>query len=174
MKRNLKAILSLLSVISVLSVFGAGFATAQNVHVKRTPTFTDNGITLSANLCLAGLGNCDLSVMLTVNDAPTATTCTNQGGNQSPGQNPGDVTVSGVTTIPASAIKNGNVCVPVTTQAPANPTTQEAGCPNGNWSAAIVDIIFSGKLATFTVTQAAPCDTTAHTFTFTIPTLSNP
>ena len=174
MKDNLKVILSLLSVFSVLSVVGAGFATAQNVHVKRAPTFTDNGVTLSSTLCLAGLGNCDLTVQLTVNDAGTQTTCTNQGGNQAPGQNPGNVTVTGVTTIPAGAIKNGNVCVPVTTQAPTNPTPQEAGCPNGNWSAAIADVIFSGKIATFIVTQVVPCDTTPHQFTFTIPTLSNP
>jgi hypothetical protein len=120
------------------------------------------------------LGNCNLTVQLIVDGAGVQTTCTNQGGNQAPGQNPGDVTVAGVTTIPAGAIKNGNVCVPVTTQAPANPTPQEAGCPNNNWSAAITDVIFSGKTARFIVTQAAPCDTTPHEFDFTIPTLSNP
>jgi len=174
MKHHLRPILSLLSVISVLFVFGTGFATAQNVHVKKAPTFIDNGVMLSGNLCLSGLGNCDLSVTLTVDNAGVTTTCTNQGGNQAPGQNPGDVTVSGVTTIPKGAIKNGNVCVPVTTQAPANPTPDEAGCPSANWSAAIADVIFSGKTANFIVTQAAPCDTTPHVFTFTIPTLSNP
>ena len=174
MKHHLRPILSLLSVISVLFVFGTGFATAQNVHVKKTPTFIDNGVTLSSNLCLSGLGNCDLSVTLTVDNAGVLATCTNQGGNQAPGQNPANVTVAGVTTVPKDAIKNGNVCVPVTTQAPANPTPDEAGCPNGNWSAAITDVIFSGKIATFTVKQATPCDTAPHVFTFTIPTLFNP
>jgi hypothetical protein len=173
MKHNRRPILSLLSVISVLSFFGTGFATAQNIHVKKAPTFADNGLTLSSTICVAGLGNCDLTVTLSVSNAGTATTCTNQGGNQAPGQNPGSVTVAGVATEPADAIKNGNVCVPVTTVAPANPTPAEAGCPNGNWSAAITDVIFSGKTATFTVSQGAPCNTSA-TFTFPIPTLSNP
>jgi hypothetical protein len=174
MKHNPKPILSLLSVISVLSFFGIGVATAESVHVKKAPTFSDNGVTLTGILCLAGLGNCDLTVTLSVANADVTTTCTNQGGNQAPGQNPGEVTVVGVTQVPAGAIKNGNVCVPVTTQAPANPTPAEAGCPNNNWSAAITDVIFSGKVATFTVQQSAPCDTTPHVFTFTIPTLSNP
>src|SRR5690349_12442345 len=101
MKHNRRPILSLLSAISVLSVVGTGFATAENVHVKKAPTFTDNGVTLTGTLCLSGLGNCDVTVTLSVSDAGTQTACTNQGGNQAPGQNPGNVTVAGVTTEPA-------------------------------------------------------------------------
>jgi len=168
MKHNRKPILSLLSVISVLSVFGTGVATAQNVHVKGSPTFSDLGTTLNSTICFAGLGNCDLTVQLVVTSAGSATTCTNKGGTQAPGQNPGNVTVTGAVAVPASDIKNGNVCVPITTTAPANPTAAEAGCPNGNWSAAITDVIFSGATTTYFVTQAAPCNTSAQ-FSFTIP-----
>jgi hypothetical protein len=160
--------------ISVLSIFGAGVATAQNVHVNKAPTFTDNGLTLTSTICFQGLGNCDLTVTLSVDKAGTATTCTNKGGNQAPGQNPGDVTVAGVTTVPATEIDNGNLCVTVVTGAPPNPTTAEAGCPSGNWKAAITDVIFSGRTATFTVTQGPACNRSAGPFTFVIPTLSNP
>jgi hypothetical protein len=127
------------------------FVTAAAAAVtNHNPSFTDNGTTLSSTGKLTGLGNGDIFVSLSATGSPT-TTCTNKGGNQAPGQNPANVTVSGGEAIPASEIKNGTVVYSVTTSPPAQPTPQAAGCPGSNWTATITDIAFTS--ATITVTQ---------------------
>jgi hypothetical protein len=133
-----------------VSVFAITATSALAAVTNHNPTFTDNGTTLSSTGKLTGLGNGDIFVSVSATGTPSAT-CTNKGGTQAPGQNPAAVTVTGGESIPASEIKNGTVMYDVTTSPPAQPTAQQAGCPNGNWTAAITDIAFTS--ATVTVTQ---------------------
>jgi len=94
---------------------------AQNAHLKgENPVlFVDNGLTLTATVSYAGLGNFDTLQNVVATANPTAT-CTNPAGaTQPPGQNPAEVNVTGSTAVPAGDIKNGNVTIATTTSPPA-------------------------------------------------------
>ena len=150
MKRITKHVLISAIALSIT----AGVVFAASVHFKQSPptaTRSSDKLTLTVCGALAGLGNGDVTIRVSANANPTAI-CTNQGGNAAPGQNPAQVTVTGATTIPADKIKNGNVSFCVTTSPPPQPTWDQAGCPNSNWSAQITCMAFSG----YTITVEQP------------------
>jgi hypothetical protein len=126
-------------------------ALAASPHVKSGPSFTDNGLTLTATVTYAGLGNFDTTQTLSATGNPTAT-CTNPAGATQPaGQNPAAVTLTGATSVPAKDIKNGNVTLTTTTNAPTSPISGAPGCPNSRWTETITDVAFTS--ATITLSQ---------------------
>ncbi len=148
---------------------------ANSVHLKggkkAKPSFTDNGLTLTAAGELAGLGNGDVLVTLDAIADVTAT-CTNQGGNEAPGQNPAPISVSGAVAIPEEEIKNGNTPFSVTTEAPLTPIPGAPDCPNPNWSEDITDLAFTS--ATITVEQPEGTVVLTVSCTFSEPTSDGP
>ena len=137
-----------LTIILVLAL-GLLLATAQaslavSPHFKKggEPKCTITALSTSSarvtcTATMAGLGNFDVKVTTTVLGSAVYT-CQNNGGNQAPGQNKVLVgPASSTTSIPADAIKNGNLTFttnPVDLTAPTTVSAAVAGCPNDNWT----------------------------------------
>jgi hypothetical protein len=133
--------------VAVLAVVGlfAGPALAASPHLKgNNPiVFTDNGLTLTATVSYAGLGNFDTLQTLNATGDATAT-CTNPAGQtQPPGQNPAPVDTQGATAVPRGDIKNGNVTISTVTNPPTTPIPGAPDCPNPQWTEAITDVAFT-------------------------------
>lgn len=149
-KRVLIVVGTLLLALSLLipAVFAA------SVHIKggknAEPSFTDHGLFLEASGELSGLGYEDVVVAVSA-QADVTSTCTNQGGNQAPGQNPAPLTVTGSQKIPKDELKNGNTPFDVFTVPPDPIIPGAPDCPNPNWTEAIDDLAFTS--ATITVEQ---------------------
>jgi hypothetical protein len=134
-----------------VAAFATAAAVAASPHFLRgstpTCTFSTVGTQTDSVTCsggtIAGLGNGDLQLQLSGSGFATFT-CTNKGGTTAPGQNKVPVSVSPASEIvPGSSVKNGSVTLPsigpATVPTPT-PTSQEAGCPNGNWTASVASI----------------------------------
>jgi hypothetical protein len=122
---------------AIAALLVAGVAFAANAHFIGEPTVTQQNRQLKVCGSVAGLGNENVTVVVS---ATATTTCTNKGGNVPPGQ---VETVSG--TVSNLKPENGRVNFCVTTNAPANP------CPDGmrpisTFSNVSVKIYQGGKL----------------------------
>jgi len=149
--RRLGIITALLTLLMAVS---ASVALAASPHLKGNHpiTFTDNILTLTAQVSYAGLGNFDTLQNLSATASPTGE-CINPGtGEHRPlGQNPAEVEVTGSTAVPAGDIKNGNVTISTTTGAPVTPVVGAPDCPNPRWTENITDMAFTS--ATITLFQ---------------------
>ncbi|MGD8805482.1 MAG: hypothetical protein PVH65_06505 [Chloroflexota bacterium] len=155
----------------VLLLLVAVPVSAASVHLKggknAEPAFYDYGLTLEASGALAGLGNGD--VLITIDAmADVTSTCTNQGGNAAPGQNPAPITVEGSVSIPEEEVKNGNTPFTVLTEAPPTEIEGAPDCPNPNWTETIDDLAFTS--ATITVEQPEGTTVLTVSCTFDPPT----
>ena len=138
-----------LALILALSLATGAFAAS--VHLKggknAEPSFYDGGLTLNASGELSGLGFEDVVVTI-VAEANVTSTCTNNGGNAAPGQNPAPITVTGSEPISKGEIKNGNTPFDVTTEAPPSEIAGAPDCPNPNWTETIDDLAFTSAIIT--------------------------
>ncbi len=97
---------------------------------------------LRANGTLTGLGGYNQGVIaeLVASGIPVVT-CTNQNGNQAPGQNPSQVSVNVEQVVgPQDITQKGTAPINVTA-VPGPITGTQGGCPNDNWTAQI-DFVF--------------------------------
>jgi hypothetical protein len=141
------------SIVAVGLLAGPALAASPHLKGNRPISFNDLGLTLQGTASYAGLGNFDTQQVLTATGNPTAV-CTNPSGKQQPpGQNPAEVTLTGVTAIPASDIKNGNVTITTTTAAPVSPIPGAPDCPGVQWTESITNVAFT--TATISVFQDA-------------------
>jgi hypothetical protein len=124
------------------SEHGPPAALVGSAHFKKggEPSCTFSGTTsipVTCSATLAGLGNQDLNVGLSVSGTALYQ-CQNGGGNTAPGQNRVQIgPATSNTGIPASAIKNGNLTFttnPATLTAAPTVSGAVAGCPNPNWT----------------------------------------
>jgi hypothetical protein len=121
-----------ISIVVAVLVAAVMTATAlAAVTVKQLPTISFNGASATVSGGnFSGLGNTDAIGELTV-DGIANYTCTNKGGNASPGQNPVDAGTGSSGPQSIHADKNGRATVPnitATVTAPPTPSAAEVGC----------------------------------------------
>jgi hypothetical protein len=108
------------------------------------PTFTDMGTTLNVTGNVSGLGNQNLTAVLSATGIASVE-CINPAGNRAPGQ---DTSVSTTGTQSNIQVKNGRATFNVTS---AEPRVSSAACPNNKWRAVVTDVDFTR--ATLTLIQ---------------------
>ena len=138
MKKRIFLLLSILLAVTLLtSTASAGGSVGLNSVTFRPGSLIANGD-------FTGLGGYKLGVSVELAAAgDPVVLCTNQGGNQAFGQNPPKVSASGTQFIgPQQITKKGTA--PLDATAETGPITgTQGGCPNDNWSAEIVTVLWT-------------------------------
>lgn len=121
----------------------AGEALAQSGHFLagggNAVKCVDTGTQVSCTGKVAGLGGTTFEIIVEA-EGLASVECTNPGGNVAPGQDT-IVTVEGGTD-PRPTPRNGQFRFTITTDDP-EPLPPTPTCPNGQWTAEIVDVTFS-------------------------------
>ena len=129
---------------------------AVNVKSYPTATFSGASVTLTGGN-FSGLGSVPAVATLTAFGSATYT-CTNQGGNASPGQNPVPAQGSSGPVGLGNADHNGRgtiTTITATLQAPPTPSAQQVGCGGGgsnNWKVTL-NTLGPATAANLTITQ---------------------
>lgn len=141
-----------LAIAVLFSILAAIGLSAASPHYKPglKPTCTidpSNGVATCSSGTVAGLGNDDVLVVVTVS-GEAGTFCHNPGNSLVvPGQNPAEGSGSGGVLIDADDIKNGTLVIPQIVTGAVTisiPTPREAGCPNGQWTVTLSEVVYSG------------------------------
>jgi len=163
-----KRLLSLLTVLLLTTMVSSPVAAGGNVKLSGVQFSLAS---LVAEGFASGLGNTDVTVELHASGIP-AVLCTNQGGNQAPGQNPPSISASGEQfLVHENYTKNGRSAFFVETEEPQpGLTAKQMGCPNNSWSAAIDFVfwtdatlsVYNTATGALLVTQTYSCVTTRN------------
>ena len=147
-----KKILSLLLTVLLVSALMTSTASAGgNVGLRKVQFSLGNSLDISG--ILTGLGGYEsVKAEFTAVGDPVVT-CISQGGNTAPGQNPSQVSATGVQIV-KEIFKSGTK---IFVEAEPTLTATEGGCPNNNWTANI-DFVFWTH-ATLVVTDLAAPNT---------------
>lgn len=134
-----KKFISILTVLMMVVLLTSTVSAGGNVGL-RSVQFSLGSLDSTATIYGLGGYKQGVYVELAASGTPLVT-CTNQGGNQSPGQNPSKITAIGEQIVgPQQINKKGTALMDVTAE--AGPITAlQGGCPNDNWSA-YIDFVF--------------------------------
>lgn len=146
-----KKILSILGAFLALVIITSTGSAGGNVKLSRVQFSIGS---LEAIGTFHGLGGYSegVTVHLVASGDPYVS-CTNQGGQQAPGQNPTKVTANGIQEITADLItKKGTASLDISAE-PGELSGLEGGCPNNNWAALIEFVDWTN--ATITVYDSA-------------------
>jgi len=170
MRSNMKKkILSLLSALLITTFLTSPVSAGPAIKLFGGA----NNVDWSLGSLVAGgaliVGNTDVKVILEASGVPVVT-CTNQGSNSAPGQNPPNISATGAQTL-LDRTKNGKSPFDVEASPPETLPGLQGGCPNNTWTAHI-DFVFWDQ-ATITVTNLAG-DTIFLVQNYTCTTTRNP
>ena len=129
---------------AVLLALTSAVCLAAAVHFVVGPTTLDAGTQLVVSGKLAGLGEGDVTILVTADGLATVE-CTNPAGNVAPGQDTA-VSAAGLQVYPSP--KNGTLTFSISTLAPSIAASACVANSGKQWSAAALDVAFSGGLIT--------------------------
>lgn len=134
----------LFSILAVLLLTTLVTSTASAGAAVKLSNITFSLGSLIAKGYASGLGSTDVTVVLDASGIP-AITCTNQGGNNVPGQSSPKVSATGQQTLLGNdpIRKNGKAAFFTETEDPETLAWDVAGCPNSHWTGHINFILWT-------------------------------